>query len=232
MSIAVECEMCATSYKVADKFAGKKFKCKECGETCQVPGGVTASKTRKPPAKRKPIVQEEDDYGDYDTADEDSDEDEEVYEAPRRRRSVVTTKTKAKAKPKKKRSSGGGISWDGSIPPFTSPVMCLGVPTALALLSFVVTLISTDLGIKYSVLMTVVGVVVICVANIRAIIVAFSEDVMCGLAYLFLPFYSLYHLITRWDEHKDPFMMAITGLLIMFFPMLSGALAAGIMGKA
>lgn len=230
MSIAVECEVCATSYKVADKFAGKKFKCKECGETCQVPGGTSVSKTQKPPVKRKPVVQEEDDYGDYDTADEDSEDEEESYEAPRKRRTVA--KTKSKAKPKKKRSSGGGISWDGSIPPFTSPVMCLGVPAALALLSFVVTLISTDLGIKCSLLMTVVGFVVIFVANIRGIIVAFREDVMCGLAYLFLPFYSLYHLITRWDEHKDPFMMAITGLFIMFFPMLSGARAAGIMGKA
>lgn len=216
MSIAVECEGCSASYKVADQHAGKKFKCKECGELCLVPGGNASSKTRKPPPKKR--VVEEDDYGEYDESESD---DGDAYEAPRKRRSASTTLAK---KPKKKKTtSGGGRSWDGTIPPFTSPVMCLGVPAVFAVLTAIVVLISPRIGLMFFLLTTVIGGLTSFVANIRSLIVAFREDAMCGLAYLFVPFYSLYHLITRWDEHKDPFMMAITGAFIILFPM--GALA-------
>jgi hypothetical protein len=45
--------------------------------------------------------------------------------------------------------------------------------------------------------------------NIRTIIVAFSEKTVCGLLYLFMPFYSLYYLITRWERVGGFFLLQL-----------------------
>ena len=37
MTISVECDGCGKAYKIADDKAGKKFKCKDCGEVVAVP---------------------------------------------------------------------------------------------------------------------------------------------------------------------------------------------------
>jgi dienelactone hydrolase len=41
--------------------------------------------------------------------------------------------------------------------------------------------------------------------------VAFGEDAVEGLLCLFVPFYSLYYLVTRWDEARDPFLCQLGG---------------------
>jgi hypothetical protein len=46
--------------------------------------------------------------------------------------------------------------------------------------------------------------------------VAFHEGVMCGVMYLFVPFYGLYYLISRWDDCKRPFGLAVGGWLLVF----------------
>ncbi len=45
--------------------------------------------------------------------------------------------------------------------------------------------------------------------------VAFHEGVMCGVMYLFVPFYGLYYLISRWDDCKRPFGLAVGGWLLV-----------------
>jgi hypothetical protein len=45
--------------------------------------------------------------------------------------------------------------------------------------------------------------------NIRMIIAAFSESTVCGLLFLFLPFYSLYYLVSRWDRVGGFFLMQL-----------------------
>jgi hypothetical protein len=45
--------------------------------------------------------------------------------------------------------------------------------------------------------------------HIKLIIVAFSEGVAQGLMYLFVPFYSLYYVITRWDNCGNLFLATI-----------------------
>jgi hypothetical protein len=45
--------------------------------------------------------------------------------------------------------------------------------------------------------------------NIRMIIAAFSESTVCGLLFLFMPFYSLYYLVTRWDRIGGFFLMQL-----------------------
>ncbi|MEZ6064534.1 MAG: hypothetical protein R3B90_02240 [Planctomycetaceae bacterium] len=39
MPISVSCDVCGRDYRIADEKAGTKFRCKECGETVEVPSG-------------------------------------------------------------------------------------------------------------------------------------------------------------------------------------------------
>jgi hypothetical protein len=60
MAIWIGCAACGRSYKVDDKWAGKKVKCKDCGAIINVPGGASApaparsSKASKPQTARLP----------------------------------------------------------------------------------------------------------------------------------------------------------------------------------
>lgn len=92
---------CGKKYKVSDETAGKKIRCKECGETIAVPGGNSVAK--------KPAKSEDDDL-DWDNLsnDELSEGDASTpAPAPPRRGSAAGSKPKAAAE---SRSSGGGPS--------------------------------------------------------------------------------------------------------------------------
>ena len=54
MPIQVSCPQCERSYKLKDETAGKRFKCKECGATVQVPAPMKAkaAHSAKPKARR------------------------------------------------------------------------------------------------------------------------------------------------------------------------------------
>jgi hypothetical protein len=50
--------------------------------------------------------------------------------------------------------------------------------------------------------------------TIKLIVIAFSESWVTGLMYLFVPFYALYFIITRWDKCSGTFFMVfILGIL-------------------
>ncbi len=59
------------------------------------------------------------------------------------------------------------------------------------------------------------GDVIILIYSIRMIIVAFQEDIKYGLLYLFVPFYALYYLCTRWSKLSGFFMMILLGYLFI-----------------
>ena len=45
MPIPITCEYCEESYRITDKAAGKRIRCKECGEAIDVPGSATMRST-------------------------------------------------------------------------------------------------------------------------------------------------------------------------------------------
>lgn len=55
---------------------------------------------------------------------------------------------------------------------------------------------------------------------IRMLIVAFSESAACGLMFMFVPFYGLYYIITRWSDVGPFFMMQLMASFIQGFGML------------
>ncbi|MFH1560904.1 MAG: hypothetical protein ABID84_05830 [Chloroflexota bacterium] len=59
------------------------------------------------------------------------------------------------------------------------------------------------------------GVATYMAGGIWMIILAFRESVGCGLLYLFMPFYSLYYLFSRWDEMRKPFIVFVVGIVML-----------------
>lgn len=83
--ISVSCTGCQFKYRVANDKAGKRFKCRECGEICTVPGGkrsaAGSSGTPKRRKRTKPAAKDEweddtassyDEYESYDDGGYDS----------------------------------------------------------------------------------------------------------------------------------------------------------------
>ena len=67
------------------------------------------------------------------------------------------------------------------------------------------------------------------VFSIRLIVVAFTEDVVQGLLYLFVPFYAFYYIITRWKQCGKLFIKSIVLAAIAYvgfgLVMISGKFA-------
>ncbi len=70
-------------------------------------------------------------------------------------------------------------------------------------------------GVILAIIVLIVRLILIFIGGIRLLIGAFQEDVVCGLLYLFVPFYSLYYLVTRWEEQKSAFLMNVCGGLLV-----------------
>jgi len=94
MPIQVTCENCFHDHTVKSEYAGRKFKCKGCGEPLQVPNAKSRSRSRKP---------DDDDFlGALDAAA--GDRGRELPPAPAARK-----RSAGKASSPKKSSSGGGM---------------------------------------------------------------------------------------------------------------------------
>jgi hypothetical protein len=63
------------------------------------------------------------------------------------------------------------------------------------------------------------------IGGIWFLVVAFQEDILQGILCLFVPFYSLYFLITRLEEAGKPFLLNVVGSVLMgigFVPAIAG----------
>jgi hypothetical protein len=227
--ITVSCTGCQHEYRVADDKAGKRFKCRDCGDICTVPAakrrkpGSSATPKRRKPKKQAPRDEWEDDtasssddyesYDDYGTDDGGYDTDDggyDDYEPARSRRKSPSRSGKATKKKRKasKSDDGGRFS-------FTSPLVWLGYPVAALLLTVAALFIVPVVGAILAVILVIVGLLLGLVGGILSIVGAFKEDVVCGLLYLFVPFYSLYYLVTRWEQQKNAFLMNVCGSILV-----------------
>jgi hypothetical protein len=51
--------------------------------------------------------------------------------------------------------------------------------------------------------------------GIAVLVIAFTEDIVCGLMYLFVPFYSLYYVLTRWSQTYPYLACWLAGTILM-----------------
>ena len=213
--IACECGGCGSTYKVKDQNAGKRFQCKHCDEMVRVPGGGGAPKRRKKPEYDDYAEDDyddgDDDYGadDYDDGYDDYGDDgyddyEERRPAPRRRSPKKSSLT---------RYVGNPLLW-------------IGIPIGIGLFVGLLSMIAVGAGVVAGFgAVAVCGIISVCF-GLHSLVLAFKEDAVCGIMYLFVPFYSLYYLITRWDEQREPFVTQLSMTLAMILAMV-GMMAAG-----
>ena len=232
MAITVTCSNCLSEYNVRETNAGKKFACKQCGEMCSVPRQNKSPKprpsssrsSRSEPRRRKPQEYEDgyDEYDDYgaDEYDEYADDD---YSSSRRSKPA----RKARKKKKKPRRSSGLIeSGDGIFDTYVNnAALWIGIPFAISLVVAAVTVVVPIGGFFAFILVLIVGGLVSFCSGIHSLVLAFQEDVACGLMILFVPFYGLYYLVTRWEEQRGAFIMQLSMCFAIVLAL--GALAIG-----
>ncbi len=139
MPIQVECPECAKEYRVPDKAAGRRIRCKECDGPISIP---QPKRQTSPPKRRRPVEHNEfDDEDDDDDFDERpqrrrrrpaDDYDEEYDERPRRRRPAYDDDDDFDERPQRRRSkqakkSGGGFRWGPLVALAGIPLLFIGV---------------------------------------------------------------------------------------------------------
>jgi hypothetical protein len=70
-----------------------------------------------------------------------------------------------------------------------------------------------------------VGILLCGLGNIICLVTPFRESIVCGFLYIFMPFYHLYYLITRWDVMERPFIMILAGAPFWAFVYVSVVMA-------
>lgn len=61
----------------------------------------------------------------------------------------------------------------------------------------------------------ILGSIVAIIGGVWMLILAFQESILIGLAYMFIPFFSIYFAITRWQYAKIPFIINLAGIALM-----------------
>lgn len=85
-----------------------------------------------------------------------------------------------------------------------------GIGGAAALVAVAMCFLLPPIAFVFAVGFVMVGLALNLIGGIGCLVKAFQEDVVCGILYLFVPFYGLYYLITRWDD-VHPFGTCLLG---------------------
>jgi hypothetical protein len=121
---------------------------------------------------------------------------------------------RSKKKRVKRRSSGG------------SPFGSMGPVGGTLAVGGVLWLICLVLGFVWPAVMIapmVIGYIIAFVGGIMLLVIAFKDDVVQGLLCLFIPFYSLFYLITHWDDCKHAFFIQLGGIGMIMVSACAGA---------
>ncbi|HVV99346.1 MAG TPA: prolyl oligopeptidase family serine peptidase [Planctomycetaceae bacterium] len=201
MAISVDCPGCGRTYNLNEKYAGKKVRCTDCKTAMQVPAAeaeevATAfdswdEEESAPAPKRKTISRRSAVAQD----DDDSEHDFETTESHR-----VPSKAKPARKKKKKRKSGSGLKLPTE---FTVGHFC-GLLAILFLCCVPVMFFGMVPALVCVLGWMIAWVIALLVAAIWLLVIAFQEDAICGLLCIFVPFYQLYFIISRWSLTYRP----------------------------
>ena len=230
--ITVDCDVCSKRYKVKSEAAGKRFRCKECGTVLTV-------------ARRRPARQSRPNATNRERSSAPSDEDfeglgfsiseEEIYAQsplPPRAPSSPPPKSEQEHKKKKKRRSSTNRVSDNDV--FTGEgavagvlailATAYGLPKAIAIgpNSDLLTVLRAFEHSPIRMTLIALGLLVVNYYNSRIVILAFEETVWRGLCYLFVPFYILYYLVTRWKHVSGYFLRSLAGFVLFFSAWFAG----------
>jgi phage FluMu protein Com len=128
---------------------------------------------------------------------------------PRKKRSDESVGTNSR-----RESSSGSSGFSGM---GICVILCT-VSMGIAIIGAVVGKSNPDVGHYLTMQAYIVGTLLNFGGGMKMLGNAFSEDAMCGFMYLFIPFYALYYLVSRWDENSRTFFVQLSG----FFTMVTG----------
>jgi hypothetical protein len=209
------CPNCGKRFDRAENLAGKKARCKDCQQVFVIPPvtakGLAPARESQPrsipprsanPAPRYPS---DDPYG----LDEGPPlaavrntyaEDGEEFAPPERIRPVAPVQRK------RSRRVAQQFAWIG---PVTLGGIVLQASLLLLFGGFTYAESLTGATVTFEMLRVVfVGMVVL--GLVVLYVVPFLESVVNGLLFLFIPFYSLYYIITRWESMRRPFLLLLS----------------------
>jgi hypothetical protein len=239
------CPSCGKTIGIADANAGKVGLCPYCKNKVRIPTPDDAPDVLEeipeeapprrqriqssPPAKKRPQEDE-----DFEVVEDDVEEDEPPRRPRRdvddrivarrdvddriveRRRSKIEEADEDEDEPprrkrRKKRRRRSGSS--AGLSPLLIGVMVVGgIGFVCAVLSFVVPAMAlVTMGLGYLLQFT---------GGIMFLVVAFQDDTLQGILCLFVPCYSLFYLISHFEEEKIPFLINIAGFVMV---MIGGA---------
>lgn len=70
-------------------------------------------------------------------------------------------------------------------------------------------------------LILIASLIVMFVTSIWMLIEAFSESILWGLAYLFIPFAAIVFVFVHWERAKTPFLIGLAALVPYTFATLA-----------
>lgn len=253
MQFVMSCPFCMKRYKLDSSFAGKKTKCKECDTVFDIiPPGWSPDKPQprsappqppQPPPRAgaspsEPLIAKVispppprptshmmsilDDLPPSRASHTAAPEyDDDLPPPPRAR-------IRASA-PKKRRGDESPLLGNLIIASFIAN-------GAIGLLIF---LLAASGAVKPVAMTMITGMYIISIVLIAAVMavggafwligVSFTESALCGLMCLFLPFYQLYYIISRWEDVKRPFKLYFSGIgnFALMFAFLVMAVMSG-----
>jgi len=211
--ILAECGECGTGHRLADDTAGRRFRCNHCRATVTVPGKKTVGPRRTRSRNTRASA------SDWSAADDDFDDFEDDWDVDR------TSRRRADRRPTRAgRTRSGRTGNDNLFDSYVNnPAYWLGVPFAAALVCGLLGLLAAGPGFVISVGIILIAMVIAFAAGVHGLILAFRESPACGLMMMFVPFYALYYLITRWETQRPSFILQVSmviGIFLQFGVMI------------
>ena len=204
--LAFDCPGCGKHYELADDFAGKKSRCKKCGEVFRIPvvtARVYEPGSGGPPAEPQPQWEREPVDSpvvmksapplrrDYDES-----------SLPLPPRAAYASEQPPTKRSYRHRDRGPGV---GITVSKWFLIVEGGLLAPIALANYFLVLPAPVVGMVtyFYLLATALSCLVFLFWGwIWMVVIAFGEATRCGLMFLFLPFYGFYYIVTRYAEIK------------------------------
>jgi hypothetical protein len=231
-TIVINCPGCGKRYELSGTLAGKKSRCRQCGEVFAIatpqaavrqPETLTMTLLPEEPSTTPPQAPPEsywesvlaDDTGDAQEQKGRKPADYDDFELPSPTRPAAGSRKSKRTG----RDTGIGVAISGW---FSVALLVLLAGAygsgSLGLLSK--SQVRGFVGVSLMLTMLACAILIIW-GTIWLVVVAFREDAGCGLMFLFVPFYQLYYIWTRMAETKGPAsMVAVAYFVIIGFAIL------------
>ncbi len=189
--IEVRCPGCEALLRIRDELRGKTGACPKCKSRVHIPGHAEGFDVVVEDNVRVPVIRAQRQTALLPPPRQVREYDEYEDERPRpvRRR-------------RRRRQFDGGNA------------IVIGVSAALGVGLLCCVLSLLHWGFAFPAIL--IGMALGATGGIWHLVLAFQEDPICGIMCMFVPFYSLYYLITRWDETMRPFLVNLAGTFLLF----------------